>query len=54
MNKKSWTVTLEEDKETNELIFPFPEDLLTEMQWKEGDVLEWDVKDDGSIVISKQ
>jgi hypothetical protein len=53
MNKKSWTVTLEEDKETNELILPFPEDLLTEMQWKEGDVLDWNVVD-GFVIITKK
>lgn len=53
MNEKSWTVTLEEDKETNELILPFPEDLLTEMNWKEGDVLVWNVVD-GFVVITKK
>ena len=53
MNKKSWTVTLEEDKETNELILPFPEDLLSEMNWKEGDVLDWNVVD-GFVVITKK
>jgi hypothetical protein len=53
MNEKSWTVVLEEDKETNELILPFPEDLLTEMNWKEGDVLDWNVVD-GFVVITKK
>jgi hypothetical protein len=53
MNEKSWTVTLEEDKETNELILPFPEDLLTEMNWKEGDVLDWNVVD-GFVIITKK
>jgi hypothetical protein len=53
MNKKSWTVVLEEDKETNELILPFPEDLLAEMNWKEGDVLDWNVVD-GFVVITKK
>jgi hypothetical protein len=53
MNEKSWTVTLEEDKETNELILPFPEDLLAEMNWKEGDVLNWNVVD-GFVVITKK
>ena len=53
MNKKSWTVTLEEDKETGEHIFPFPEDLLEEMQWKEGDVLDWNVVD-GFVIITKK
>ena len=51
---KVWCVTLEEDPKTKEIILPFPEDLIEQMQWKQGDTLEWDVKDNGSIVISKQ
>ena len=51
---KVWRVTLGEDPETKEIILPFPEDLIEQMQWKDGDTLLWDVKDNGSIVISKQ
>jgi bifunctional DNA-binding transcriptional regulator/antitoxin component of YhaV-PrlF toxin-antitoxin module len=47
-----WTVTLEEDGE--DLILPFPPDLLEHTGWKEGDILLWDVKDDGSIILSKK
>jgi hypothetical protein len=50
---KVWRVTLEEDTETNELIIPFPEDLLAEMQWKEGDILDWNVVD-GTVIINKK
>jgi bifunctional DNA-binding transcriptional regulator/antitoxin component of YhaV-PrlF toxin-antitoxin module len=47
-----WTVTLEEDGE--DLILPFPPDLLEQTGWKEGDTLLWDVKEDGSIILSKK
>lgn len=50
--KTSWSITLEEDGE--DLILPFPDDLLEQVGWKEGDVLIWDMKDDGSVILSKK
>ena len=54
MANKSWTVTLEEDSETGDLILPFPEDMLVEAGWKEGDVLEWLDNKDGTWSLVKQ
>lgn len=51
---KSWTVTLEEDPTTGELILPFNEEILKEAGWKEGDVLEWIDNKDGSWSLVKQ
>jgi len=51
---KTWTITLEEDPETGELILPFPPDLLAESGWKEGDTLEWIDRGDGSWGLEKQ
>jgi hypothetical protein len=51
---KSWTITLEEDPETNELILPFPPDLLEEAGWVEGDTLEWTDLKDGSWSLAKK
>ena len=51
---KSWTITLEEDPETSELILPFPPDLLEEAGWVEGDVLEWTDLKDGSWSLTKK
>ena len=48
-----WTITLEEDPETGEIILPFPEDLLEQAGWKEGDTLEWTDNGDGSWSITK-
>ena len=53
MNNKIWTVTLEEDPETGELILPFPEDCLAETGWQEGDVLEWTDLGNGSWSLAK-
>ena len=52
MNTK-WTVTLEEDPETGELIMPFPPELLAQVGWDYGDVLQWTESEHGSFVLSK-
>lgn len=51
---KSWTVTLEEDPETGELILPFSDEILEEVGWKEGDVLEWIDGNDGTWSLVKK
>ena len=45
MNNRSWTVVLEEDPVTGELILPFPEEFLTENDWRAGDVLNFEVNE---------
>lgn len=51
---KTWIVTLEEDPETGDVILPFPDDMLEEAGWREGDVLEWIDNQDGSWSLVKQ
>lgn len=51
---KSWTITLDEDPDTGDLILPLPEDLLAEQGWREGDVLEWIDNKDGSWILRKK
>jgi hypothetical protein len=49
-----WTVTLEEDPETGELVMPFPPELLAQVGWDYGDELVWTETDHGSFVLSKK
>lgn len=49
----SWTITVEEDPETGELLLPLPADLLVMQGWVEGDTLEWSDNKDGSWTLSK-
>ena len=49
----NWTVTVEEDPETGDLILPLPEDLLLLQGWKDGDTLEWTDNGDGSWFLQK-
>jgi nitrous oxide reductase accessory protein NosL len=48
-----WTITLEEDPETGDCILPFPEDLLEQAGWKEGDTLNWIDNKDGTWCLEK-
>jgi hypothetical protein len=51
---KHWTVTVEEDPETGDLILPFPADMLAQAGWDFGDTLIWDPQQDGSIILHKK
>jgi formylmethanofuran dehydrogenase subunit D len=52
--RTNWTVVVEEDPETGDLMLPFSDEMLTSLGWKEGDVLTWTVKTNGSIILSKK
>ena len=49
----SWTITIEEDPKTGDLILPLPEDMLKLQGWTEGDTLEWIDNNDGSWTLQK-
>jgi len=49
----TWTITVEEDPETGDLLLPFPEDFLETAGWKEGDTLNWEDNGDGSWSLTK-
>jgi hypothetical protein len=51
---KTYTVTLEEDPDTGDLLLPFTDEILQEAGWKEGDTLEWIDNQDGSWSLVKQ
>ena len=48
----NYTVTLEEG-EDEECILPLPDEILDELDWQEGDILEWVVNDNNTITIHK-
>jgi hypothetical protein len=48
-----WTITVEEDPETGDLILPLPQDMLNLQGWVEGDELEWIDNKDGSWSLRK-
>ena len=44
---------VQEDPETGELFIVFPESLLTQLGWQEGDDIQWVERPDGSWTIQK-
>lgn len=47
-----WTVTVLADGD--ELVLPLPDDMLKEVGWKTGDVLQWVKRDDESWMLKKK
>ena len=47
----SYIVEVQEDDQEN-LFIQFPDELIDELGWQEGDILNWDLKGEG-IVLSK-
>jgi len=48
----TYTVRVEEDPETGDLILPLPTELLNQMGWVFGDTLIWDDNHDVSFLLS--
>jgi bifunctional DNA-binding transcriptional regulator/antitoxin component of YhaV-PrlF toxin-antitoxin module len=49
-----WTVTVEEDPETGDMILPFNDEILEATGWKIGDTLVWIDNKDGTWIIEKK
>lgn len=47
-----WTVTVCADGE--DLILPLPDDMLQQVGWKPGDVLQWVCKDEETWILQKK
>jgi hypothetical protein len=53
-DKQSWTIALEHDEETGELVLPLPEGMMESQGWKHGDTIEWIDNKDGSWTMKKK
>ena len=49
-----YVITVEEDPETGELVLPFSDEMLAEVGWAAGDILNWEIHDDGSWTLRKK
>ena len=50
---KSWTIVLDQDPETGDLIMPLSDEILESAGWKEGDTLEWIDNENGTWSFRK-
>lgn len=51
MNK--WTIKLEQDPETGDLIMPLTDEMLKQVGWNIGDTLIWEQNSDNSWSLRK-
>jgi hypothetical protein len=49
-----YEVITQEDPDTGDLILPIPEPVLKSLGWKEGDDIEIDIDENGSIYLKKK
>jgi bifunctional DNA-binding transcriptional regulator/antitoxin component of YhaV-PrlF toxin-antitoxin module len=49
----TYTLKVEQNETTGEYYFILPEKLLKQMDWKEGDNIQWTSNKDGSVTLKK-
>jgi len=52
MQIKNWILPVAINKD-GDTIIEFPDDLLTNVNWMEGDTLDWGIDDKGTLTIKK-
>ena len=45
-----YIIEVQEDNITGELFIQFPDEIIEELGWHEGDVLQWNLKGEGIIL----
>lgn len=53
MTDRTMIVAIKEDPDTGDSYIEFPDDLLAQLGWHEGDIIDWVIKDDGRITATK-
>ena len=49
-----YTAIVEYDQELDCLVLPIPPELLAELKWETGDVLDWTDSGNGSFTLTKK
>ena len=53
MTKGQWTVKITENSD-GDAVLEFPDELIQQVGWREGDEVEWDDNGDGSYTLTKK
>jgi bifunctional DNA-binding transcriptional regulator/antitoxin component of YhaV-PrlF toxin-antitoxin module len=48
-----FTVEVQQYEDSEDLFVEFPEELMQELGWKEDDIINWDIQDNNTIIISR-
>lgn len=52
--KKSWTLEVQEDPESGDMILEFSDEILAAAGWVIGDVINWTDNEDGTWTLTKK
>lgn len=53
-DKHIWESKVELDGLTGDLYIQFPDDLMQKLGWKEGDILNWEIADNKTVILTKK
>lgn len=53
MTKKTYESTVEYNEDFDEYFIPLPEEMLENLGWEDGDVLEWHLNKDGTVFLER-
>lgn len=53
LGSKRWSVLLEEDEDTGDLILPLTEEMLKDLGWELGDTVEWHINENPESITIK-
>lgn len=48
----TWTAYVQQ--EGDDLVLPLPDEAIAQLGWKVGDILIWDVQENGTIILTKK
>ncbi len=52
---KTYTAKVEEDPtDPEQCIIIFPDEMMADLGWKEGDTINWDLRDSGEVILTKK
>jgi len=51
-NKMTWTAYVHQ--EGDDLVLPLPDEAIAQLGWKVGDILVWDVQENGTIILTRK
>ena len=54
VGKNQWIVEVKENQKTKEVYIEFPEEVLSQVGWDEGDTLLWEELDNGAWSVTKK
>ena len=53
VTSNKYTTTVQQCDDTKDFFIEIPDEICKEFGWKEGDIINWDIKEDNSAILTK-